>query len=193
MQECVTTSVTQAEYVSAADCVQEMLFQKHVLESIGLQVELPMILEVDNKGAIDLANNWSASGRTRHVDVKHHFLRELKEQGIIRLQWISTKDNSSDLYTKNLDGETFASHAMVYCSDPELKEEGVGGASRDKSGLSGGNRQELSDHRHEEFSSSATMMAKEFESMAHCKVPMSEQAELASDMGGDVAYEVVQL
>ena len=117
MQECVTMSVTEAEYVSAADCAQEMLFQKHLVESLGLQVELPMILEIDNKGAIDLANNWSATGRTKHVDVRHHFLRDLKEEGILKFQWISTMENSSDLFTKNLRGPLFAKHAAVYSSD----------------------------------------------------------------------------
>jgi hypothetical protein len=127
MQECVTTSVTEAEYVSAADCAQEMLFQKHVLESIGLHVELPMILEIDNKGAIDLANNWGSSGRTKHVDVRHHFLRELKEEGILKFEWIGTASNSSDIFTKNVDVSTYEKHVAVYCGASQSKEEGVAG------------------------------------------------------------------
>ena len=130
MQECVTLSVTEAEYVSAADCAQEMLFQKHLVESIGLQVELPMIMEIDNKGAIDLANNWSATGRTKHVDVRHHFLRDLKEEGIIKFKWISTKENSSDLFTKNLGGPLFEKHTAVYCGDFPIKEEGVANSAK---------------------------------------------------------------
>ena len=46
---------------------QDMLYVYRLLESIGLSVELPMLLEIDNKGAVDLANNWSMGGRTRHV------------------------------------------------------------------------------------------------------------------------------
>jgi hypothetical protein len=42
----------------------------NVLESMGLNVKLPMALEIDNKGAVDLANNWSIGGRTRHVDAR---------------------------------------------------------------------------------------------------------------------------
>ena len=61
----------------------------HPVQSMKLQVELPMILEIDNRGAVDLANNWSVGGRTRHVDVRQNFLRELKEQGIIIVKWIS--------------------------------------------------------------------------------------------------------
>jgi hypothetical protein len=63
-----------------------MMFVYHVLTSMGLKVELPMVLEIDNKGAIELANNWSSAGRTRHVSTKIMFLRELKEQGYLRVQ-----------------------------------------------------------------------------------------------------------
>ena len=47
---------------------------------MGLQVELPMILEIDNQGAVDLANNWSAGARTWYVDVRQNFLCELKKK-----------------------------------------------------------------------------------------------------------------
>ncbi len=46
-----------------------MLYVQHILESMELKVKFLMILEMDNKGAVDLANNWSIGGRTRHVDV----------------------------------------------------------------------------------------------------------------------------
>ena len=52
---------------------------KRLLESMGLKVKLPMILEVDNKATVDLANNLNTGGRTRHVEVKQYYLRELKE------------------------------------------------------------------------------------------------------------------
>ena len=84
-----------------------MLFTMRVLESIGLKVKKPMILKVDNKGTKDLANNWSVGGRTRHIDIRNYFLREHKEQSIIKTKWRSGNDNSSDLFTKNLAGPTF--------------------------------------------------------------------------------------
>ena len=134
MQDCVTLSVTEAELVAATQCAQDMLFVMIVLESMDLKVKKPMILEVDNKGAKDLAHNWSIGGRTRHVDVKYHFLRELKENGIILVKWISQEDNSSDLFTKNLASTTFEKHAKIYCSDEDIESqsfqgEGVRGAS----------------------------------------------------------------
>jgi len=119
MQGCVTLSVTEAEMVSATQCAQDMLFVMRVIESMGLKVSKPMILEVDNKGAIDLAHNWSVSGRTRHDSVRQNFLRELEEEQVVSLKWIPTDDNSADLFTKNLPGPAFAKHTAVYCGVDE--------------------------------------------------------------------------
>jgi hypothetical protein len=74
---------------------------------MGLKVKLPMILEMDNKGAVDLANNWSIGGRTRHVDVRQCFLRELKESKLMDIRWIKGSENDADAFTKNLDGPAF--------------------------------------------------------------------------------------
>ena len=58
-----------------------MLITMYILLSLGLLVELPMVLEVDNMGAVHLANNWSVSGRTRHINVRQcFFFLELKEK-----------------------------------------------------------------------------------------------------------------
>ena len=83
MQKFVSLSVTEAESAAGVMVAQDMLYAYRLLESIGLSVELPMLLEIDNKGAVDLANNWSVGGRTRHVDVRNHFLRELKDEGLM--------------------------------------------------------------------------------------------------------------
>ena len=79
----VTLSVTEAEFVAATQCTQDMPFVMRVLESMDLKVSKSMIPEVDNKGATDLAHNWTIGGRTHHVDVKYHSFRELKENGIM--------------------------------------------------------------------------------------------------------------
>jgi hypothetical protein len=78
-----------------------MLYVWHILESMGLKVKLPMILEMDNKGAVDLANNGSIGGRSRHVDVRQCFLRELKESKVIDIHWIKGLENNTDAFTKN--------------------------------------------------------------------------------------------
>jgi hypothetical protein len=81
IQQSTTLSVTEAELCSGVDCVKDMLFAMRVLESIGLRVRKPMKIHID-KGAVDYANNWSASGRKRHACMKLSFVRKLKEQGL---------------------------------------------------------------------------------------------------------------
>jgi hypothetical protein len=107
MQKCVTLSVTEAEFVSACETAQDMLFAMRVLESMGLNVNKPMRLEMDNQGAVDLANGWSAAGRTRHISTRINFLRELKEEGLIVTHRISNAEMSSDNFTKNVGGVDF--------------------------------------------------------------------------------------
>jgi hypothetical protein len=79
MQETMKLSLTEAKLDSATSNVQDMLFVRQIIKSMGLKVKLPMILSVDNQGVKELVNNWSAGGRTPHVATKAMFLRELKE------------------------------------------------------------------------------------------------------------------
>jgi hypothetical protein len=124
-QKSVTLSTTEAELVSGTQCAQDMLFVMRVLESIGLKVQKPMILQIDNKGAVDLANNWSIGGRTRHIEVRQYFLRDLKMEGTILTKWLSGSEMSSDLFTKNLARPLFEQHTKALC--------GTGQYMRDKS------------------------------------------------------------
>ena len=88
-------------------------------------VKLPMILEVDNSGAVDLANNWSAGGRTRHMETRMFFLRQLKEEGILETKWVRGTDNPVDLNTKNLAGPAFNKCAKTFVGDDHYHEQKV--------------------------------------------------------------------
>ena len=82
-QKRAATSVCEAELYAAYAVAQEMLYAKHVIESMEMKVQLPMVLEMDNKGTVDHSNSWSVGGHMRHVGTKQAFLRELKEDGIM--------------------------------------------------------------------------------------------------------------
>eukprot|EP00957_Ditylum_brightwellii_P112518 8577645-Ditylum_brightwellii.AAC.1 len=71
-----------------------------VLNAMQLQVELPMTLFIDNKGAVDFSNNWSIGGRTTHIE----------EAGLLEIKWKKGEDMPSDILTKNCDGATFGKH-----------------------------------------------------------------------------------
>ena len=113
-QRIVAISVTEAELIQGCECAQDMLFVYHLLREMDLQVDLPMILQMDNQGAIDITNNWSSTGRTRHIDVRYKFLRELKEANLLNCVWCSTDDNETDTFTKNLQGPLFDKHNSKY-------------------------------------------------------------------------------
>jgi phosphoribosylformimino-5-aminoimidazole carboxamide ribonucleotide (ProFAR) isomerase len=79
--------------VAVTNCIQDMLYIRNVLESIGLKNKV----DLDNKGAKDIINNWSVGGHMRLMGVKFNFLRELKESGVTEIHWISTHDNCLDI------------------------------------------------------------------------------------------------
>ena len=119
-QKHVTLSVTEAELAAAVSLVQDMMYVYRVVTSMGLQVQLPMIAEVDNSGARDLANSWSVGGRTRHVDVRMFFLRELKEDGLVAFKHIPGTDNEADIFTKNVEAGDLHRHVESLCGTDDL-------------------------------------------------------------------------
>jgi hypothetical protein len=128
-QKSVVLSVCKGEQSSEVLCPQDMLYCKNVLKSIGLKVKLPMLLKMDNKGAVNLANVWSIGGHTRHVDFWQCFLRELKESKIMDIQLIKGSENDANVFTTNLDGPVFEKCITtlfgrdVYMKNPAMSEQ----------------------------------------------------------------------
>ena len=69
MKKTTTLSVTETETVSGVTCAQEMMYAKNIVESVGLEVELPMILEVGYRGTM-MDQNFASSGRTKHMEIR---------------------------------------------------------------------------------------------------------------------------
>jgi transposase InsO family protein len=113
-QRQVTLSSTEAEYVAIADICIELIFVKMLIESLGLRVKLPIQVQGDNIGAIFLAGNSTSGQRTRHIDIRYHFVRELVEEGIINISFVKTLENDADVYTKNLSADLFNKHTEKY-------------------------------------------------------------------------------
>ena len=78
---------------------------------MGIEIELPITIRCDNVGAIYLANNHSTSQRTKHIDIRTHFVREYIEDGIIKIIFITSEDNDADIFTKNTSEELFIKHS----------------------------------------------------------------------------------
>jgi hypothetical protein len=124
-QKSVTLSTAEAELALGTSCSQDMPHEMKGLESIGLKVKKPMILHDDNEGAVDLTNNcWSVGGQTRHIEVRQHFLGEIKEEGLINTVWCSGEIMSSDSFTKNLERPLFERHGATCCGVDQATHKG---------------------------------------------------------------------
>ena len=62
--------MTEAELIATTSNAQDKMYAKRLLECMDLQVKLPMMLEMDNKGSVELVNNYSVGGRTRHMETR---------------------------------------------------------------------------------------------------------------------------
>jgi hypothetical protein len=76
-------------------------------------VELPIVVKTENFGAMFMAN-VSTGVRKRHVDIRYHFIRENNEDGTIKIEFVRPCDNISDIFTKNVNQETYARHVKKF-------------------------------------------------------------------------------
>ena len=109
-QPLVTLSSCEAEYVGISELVKEILFAKQLLEDFGLELKLPVKVFVDNQSAIQMVRNNRSGAGTKHVNCRYHFVRELVADGMIEILFIRTKDNTSDILTKNCPKNIFERH-----------------------------------------------------------------------------------
>ena len=105
-QKTVSLSSCESEHHAITEAAQELLHLCQLFQFLKIEIVLPMVIKCDNQGAVFLARNESST-RTKHVDVRHHFIRDLVEQGIIQLEHVNTKENAADMLTKNLPAEQF--------------------------------------------------------------------------------------
>jgi len=109
-QKSVSLSSTEAEYMAVSEVTMELLFIHGVMKFLGMEQKLPMIVNVDNVGAIYLAQSATTSNRTKHIDVRYHFVREFIEDGIVKIIFVRSEENDADIFTKNLGGELYGMH-----------------------------------------------------------------------------------
>ena len=104
-QKTVSDSTTVAEYVALAFAAKQSIWVRRGLLLLGVKT-VPTI-HCDNTAAIKLTENSGVSDRTKHIDVKYHLVRELREKGDIRVISVGTKDNLADVCTKGLTRVSF--------------------------------------------------------------------------------------
>ncbi|KAE8707872.1 hypothetical protein F3Y22_tig00110372pilonHSYRG00231 [Hibiscus syriacus] len=99
IQYTVALSTTEAEYMAVSEAVKETIWLNGFMEDLGV-VQSHISLYCDSQSAIHLAKNQVYHSRTKHIDVRYHFVREIFEEGKILLQKIATSENPADMMTK---------------------------------------------------------------------------------------------
>ncbi|GKB23576.1 hypothetical protein Tco_0862977 [Tanacetum coccineum] len=94
------------EYVSAGKACQQALWMKQALIDYGICLDNISIM-CNNKGAIDLSKNPVQHSRTKHIEIRHHFLRDNVQKGNISIEKVASEDNIADVFTKPLKREVF--------------------------------------------------------------------------------------
>jgi hypothetical protein len=104
LQRSVSTSTTEAEYHALAYAAKEAVWIRRFLEQIGCRnyVGEPTIVNSDNEGAIALVKNPEFHARTKHIDVSTHYVRELVEDELVKVQYVPTSEMLADCLTKPL-------------------------------------------------------------------------------------------
>jgi len=118
-QRSVTLSSSEAEFVVLSEAAKEVKFIVQIMQSIGIEVKLPVIVRVDNVGAILMAENLTTSQCTKHVDIRYHFVREFVEDRFIRIIFVRTTENTADIFTKNVSGPLHEKHSGEFIGTKE--------------------------------------------------------------------------
>jgi histone deacetylase 1/2 len=106
-QATVAHSSAESELMGACDVVKELMWMSQLLKEMHYDVEMPIIVYIDNQSAMKIAQHDVDHTRTKHIDIKYHFIRDEIREKKICLQWISTQKQIADIFTKGLSHETF--------------------------------------------------------------------------------------
>jgi hypothetical protein len=106
-QRVVALSTCEAELYAEAAAMQEVLWIRGMLAELGLNSSVGSTVYGDNQSAIAVSKNGVKGERTKHVDVKYHFVTDTIDSGKVKLQWIPTAQQQADIFTKALPAAIF--------------------------------------------------------------------------------------
>ena len=105
-QNFISLSTAEVEYIAAGSYCTQLLWMQKLLHDYGICQE-HLTIYYDNTSAINISKNPVQHSRTKHIEIRHHFIRELVEDGTLTLKFINTNDQKANLFTKPLDSKRF--------------------------------------------------------------------------------------
>ncbi|KAJ9538292.1 hypothetical protein OSB04_031025 [Centaurea solstitialis] len=101
-QTTVSQSTTEAEYIAASQCCSQVLWIQNQMQDYGISF-LQTPIYIDNNSAISIVNNPVKHSKTKHIEIKYHFIRDCNEKRLIQVLKVHTDDQYADLFTKAFD------------------------------------------------------------------------------------------
>eukprot|EP00253_Pinus_taeda_P021632 PITA_21632 len=106
-QSSIALSTAEAEYVATASCCTQLLWMMQTLQDIQITCTPPISILCDNTGAISISKNPIVHSKTKHIRIKYHFLWEQVLEKKVKLEYVLSKEQVVDIFTKPLPRETF--------------------------------------------------------------------------------------
>ena len=106
-QTSISLSTAEAEYIATAECCTQVEWMKQTLKDIKVIFEEPTVIHCDNTSAISLSKNPVQHSKGKHIPIKFHYIREQETNKNIKLEYIPTKEQVADIFTKPLNKEAF--------------------------------------------------------------------------------------
>eukprot|EP00253_Pinus_taeda_P014253 PITA_14253 len=106
-QSSIAVSTAEAEYVVVASCCTQLLWMIQTLQDFQITCTPPISILCDNTSTISISKNLVMHSKTKHIPIKYHFLREQVLEQKVKLEYVPSKEQVADIFTKPLPTETF--------------------------------------------------------------------------------------
>ena len=106
-QTCVALSTAEAEYIALSAAAQEALWMRQLLANLNVNFDEPVTIYEDNQSAICISKNPQFHGRSKHIDIKYHFVRDQVEKKTITVRYCPTGSMLADIFTEGIPKEQF--------------------------------------------------------------------------------------
>ena len=105
-QNSISLSTAEAEYIAAGSCCTQLIWMNKMLTDYGYP-QSNLTIYCDSTSAINISKNPVQHSRTKHIDIRYHFIRELVERGTLKLSHVSSESQLAGMFTKALNRQTF--------------------------------------------------------------------------------------
>jgi hypothetical protein len=117
-QKTIALSSTEAEYMALSDCSRQLVWMSQLLTEVGFDISTPLLYG-DNLGSLFWSTSEVQEKRSKHIDIRYHYIWDLLKRKQINLDWIDGSKNPADILTKNLEKVKF----NLFCPMLGLREQ----------------------------------------------------------------------